>query len=438
MPTTSEKDRLKNYSFEEVMSWTDDLPVCKNSGVGYSTNQIYRRDGHRQEEHPFEETSFHSASLDFSTYLYGVFDGHEGIQAAEFAVQGLAAELLLGQLAGKTKDQEIKESLSQAFLTVERNYLKSLDDKAAQRTNLLLETEGLTSYEQYQKYPDVVEQLNTLNSQLSCGTTAVVALVTSNRLYVANVGNSRALLCKTDMYGVHKVIQISVDHDLSNEDELLRLYNLGLKYEKGLTCHLGNQESTRCLGNYLLKRNYTEFEELKLAREDPIIAEPELQGGIELDDSCSFLLLLSDGLYKSLEEATGTQQVNKDIIQMAVAEFREQTTVTGVAQAVVDKVVRKHHDMYMSCDSLGQCTRDDITLLVRNFNFPMPSVNSHDHPPLHSDIGQTTTETNSSSSGLSNSVPPPPTEIPAYVDFTEFYINYEKAKESGLLPPSLL
>lgn len=31
-----------------------------------------------------------------------------------------------------------------------------------------------------------------------------------------------------------------------------------------------------------------------------------------------FLLLLSDGLYKSLQEATGTEQVNKDIAQMVV------------------------------------------------------------------------------------------------------------------------
>ncbi|XP_014272296.1 TGF-beta-activated kinase 1 and MAP3K7-binding protein 1 isoform X1 [Halyomorpha halys] len=426
MPTTSESDRLKNFSVE-VPSWTDALPVCKNSGVGYSTNQIYRKDGHRLEEHPFEETSFHSGSLDSNTFLYGVFDGHDGIQAAEFAVQGLAAELLLGQLSGKFRDQEIKEVLSQAFLTVEKNFLESLDDKVAQRTSLLLETEGLSLSEQYETYPDVVEQLNSLNNQLSCGTTAVVALVTGNKLYVANVGDSRALLCKTDKYGVHKVVQLSVDHDLGNEDEILRLFNLGLKFEKGQSCRLGNQENTRCLGNYLVKRNYTEFEELNSAQEEPIIAEPELQGGIDLDDSCSFLLLLSDGLYKSLEEATGTNQVNKDIIQMVVSEFRVQSTVNGVAQTVVDKVVRKHHDMYMSCDSLGQSRRDDITLLVRNFNFPMPCAGGRDVP----------TDTNTSSSGLTNSLPAPPTEIPAYVDFKEFYENFEKAKKNGSLPSSL-
>lgn len=39
--------------------WTDDLPVCHHSGVGFSTNQIYREDGNRREEHDFEDKNFH-------------------------------------------------------------------------------------------------------------------------------------------------------------------------------------------------------------------------------------------------------------------------------------------------------------------------------------------------------------------------------------------
>lgn len=63
---------------------------------------------------------------------------------------------------------------------------------------------------------------------LSCGTTAVVSLIYNDRLYVANVGDSRALICRTDADGVLKVIPLSQDHNLSNEDEVLRLVNLGI------------------------------------------------------------------------------------------------------------------------------------------------------------------------------------------------------------------
>ena len=77
-----------------------------------------------------------------------------------------------------------------------------------------------------------MDKLNALNCELSAGTSVVVALVYSGRLYVANVGDSRALLCRTDSNGVLRVVQLSVDHDLRNEDELLRLSQLGLDVEK--------------------------------------------------------------------------------------------------------------------------------------------------------------------------------------------------------------
>ncbi|XP_063237072.1 TGF-beta-activated kinase 1 and MAP3K7-binding protein 1-like [Bacillus rossius redtenbacheri] len=155
MPTRREFTR-PTHQDQEGHSWTDDLPVCKLSGVGLSTNQIYREDGYRQEEHQFEECSFR-CQVDKSTFLYGVFDGHEGVQAATFALQRMAAELVLGQLAGKTSDEEVKEVLRQAFISVEKGYFDSIDDRLAKRTSLQYDIpEGLTPYEAYQKYPHVV------------------------------------------------------------------------------------------------------------------------------------------------------------------------------------------------------------------------------------------------------------------------------------------
>lgn len=55
-----------------------------------------------------------------------------------------------------------------------------------------------------------------------------------------------------------------------------------------------------------------------------------------------------------------------------------------MAQAVVDKVVRIHHDFYMSrsgSDKLSINKREDITLLIRNFNFPMPNAISPTRSP---------------------------------------------------------
>ena len=95
---------------------------------------------------------------------------------------------------------------------------------------------------------------------------------------------------------------------------------------------------------------------------------------------------MSDGLYQAYQDATDCDRVNVDIARMVAAEFSVQSTLNGVAQAVVDKVVRIHHDTYlMSPDKKLLCQkRGDITLLVRNFNYPLamgsPAGSATYHP----------------------------------------------------------
>lgn len=44
MPTRAVQD----LAYQQSTSWTDALPVCRDSGVGSATNQIYRQDGNRR------------------------------------------------------------------------------------------------------------------------------------------------------------------------------------------------------------------------------------------------------------------------------------------------------------------------------------------------------------------------------------------------------
>lgn len=73
------------------------------------------------------------------TYFYGVFDGHAGPKAADFAAQRLPAEILLGQLDGKKSDIEIQKLLQQAILAVERGFFESIDDLLAEKEKLRLQ-----------------------------------------------------------------------------------------------------------------------------------------------------------------------------------------------------------------------------------------------------------------------------------------------------------
>jgi serine/threonine protein phosphatase PrpC len=59
-------------------------------------------------------------------FLYGVFDGHDGSKASNFAAQRMPAELLLGQLAGKNTDDEIHENLRQVSPPQKNNETEEL------------------------------------------------------------------------------------------------------------------------------------------------------------------------------------------------------------------------------------------------------------------------------------------------------------------------
>uniref|UniRef100_A0A2L2YHH8 TGF-beta-activated kinase 1 and MAP3K7-binding protein 1 n=1 Tax=Parasteatoda tepidariorum TaxID=114398 RepID=A0A2L2YHH8_PARTP len=485
MPTKAELINLSrsgkavHLNFQEPChSWTDDLPVCPLSGVGFSINQKYRADGLRWEEHAFEDRSFHFR-YDENTYFYGVFDGHVGTKAADFAMQRMPAEILLGQLKGKEKDEEIREVLQQAFLAVEKGFFESIDDLLAEKENLRLQLQGLRTIEALKQFPEVVERLKSVTEEIQSGTTAVVALILKNKLYLANVGDSRALLCKEDENMKTSIVQLSPDHIFSNEDELLRLSQLGLDVEKIRNQQKsGLQNCTRCIGNYTVKGGYKEFDNLSDAQDEPIIAEPDIVGGIKMDEKSKFLLLMSDGLYRSLEEATGSLNVNAMLVNMVLEQFSEQSTLNGVAQAVVDKVLRIHHDAFLrDTHNPRRCQkRDDITLMIRNFNCPLPNAHSTSIGSASKVVEGDTSEHNNTLSGInsidssfldgktpffmndatsltstSESAGPQVLfqsatdmsldeegRIKSYVDFSDFYSAVAKAYEGGLVPKDWL
>lgn len=359
--------RSSTISQSPTENWTDDLPVCKLSGVGFLTNQRYREDGGRREEHEFEDRSFHFNVDD--TYLYGVFDGHDGTRASDFTVQRLPAELLLGQLTARMSDTEIKTAIRQAFIAVEKGFFQSLDDALAEKTELQLQMpEGLSSYEAYQKYPDVVNRIQALQDEISGGTTAVLALIFQKKLFVANVGDSRALLCRETVEGSVSVEQLSVDHVANNNEELNRLANLGLDIQQILrNRRIGNQENTRSIGDYGVKGGYKDFDILSVATGEPVIAEPFVYGGIPINESFYALVLMSDGVYRSIEEAACRElDSNAEVVRIILDELYSQNNLNGIAQAVVDRIGRAHLDTYMN--QMSKCQRrDDMTLLIRIF-----------------------------------------------------------------------
>lgn len=124
--------------------------------------------------------------------------------------------------------------------------------------------QGLSSYAAFQQYPSEVARLQEIEPKLSGGCTAVLALIVNDKLYVANAGDSRAVLAQMQPNGTVSVEQLSMDHSVENEDELKRLEALGLDRRQLLKAgRLGMHENTRSIGDYSIKQGYRDVDILR-------------------------------------------------------------------------------------------------------------------------------------------------------------------------------
>lgn len=170
--------------------------------------------------------------------LLAVYDGHGGAACAEFASRTLPLRLYHSWCF---PDATFRKSLMKAFLDTDRLFLH-----------------------------------NDEFSDDDSGTTALVSLITGNRLYVANAGDCRAILGKGD----GSVVQLTNDHIVHNLVERAAVEQRGAKLINGRV--QGRMMVTRALGDRVVKQY--------------ISAEPEISE-IELTPDDEFLVMASDGLW---------------------------------------------------------------------------------------------------------------------------------------------
>ncbi|XP_044145752.1 integrin-linked kinase-associated serine/threonine phosphatase 2C [Bufo gargarizans] len=190
---------------------------------------------------------------------YAVFDGHGGSRAARYAAHNLHRNLVkkLPKGDGGSVDKAIKKTLLDAFKQTDEEFLKQA---ASQKP----------------AWKD--------------GTTAICVLVADNVLYIANLGDSRALLCRiNEETQKATVLSLSKEHNPTQYEERMRIQRAGGNVRDGRV--LGVLEVSRSLGDGQYKRC-------------GVISTPEVKR-CPLSDSDRFVLLACDGLFKvfSAEEA---------------------------------------------------------------------------------------------------------------------------------------
>ncbi|KAL6988083.1 protein-serine,threonine phosphatase [Sarracenia purpurea var. burkii] len=188
-------------------------------------------------------------------HVFGIFDGHRGAAAAEFSARALPGFL---QSLGFTKSPS--DALQEAFVKTDIAFRNELD------------------YHRKSK--------GAIQKDWHPGCTAIVALIVRNKLFVANAGDCRAMLCRAS-----NAYALSKDHVASCLEERERVIKAGgeVKWQVD-TWRVGPAalQVTRSIGD----------DDLKPA----VTAEPEITETI-LSVEDEYLVMASDGLWDVVSEA---------------------------------------------------------------------------------------------------------------------------------------
>ncbi|XP_039133464.1 probable protein phosphatase 2C 11 [Dioscorea cayenensis subsp. rotundata] len=218
--------------------------------------------------------------------FFGVFDGHGGSQVAEY----LKSNLFKNVSNHPDFVKDTKSAIVEVFKQTDIDYLN--EDKG---------------------------QLK------DAGSTASTVVLLGNRLYVANVGDSRVVACRSG-----SAIPLSNDHKPDRSDERERIENAGGFVIWAGTWRVGGVLAvSRAFGDKMLKPY--------------VVAEPEIQE--EEIEGVEFFIIASDGLWNVVS--------NKEAVEMVRAISDAETASRNLIQ-----------------EAYNRGSSDNITCIVVRFNNP--------------------------------------------------------------------
>lgn len=267
----------------------------------YGVHEIQGKRKEMEDAHHSEVTQQGETTVAF----FGVYDGHGGRRAADFAAAKL--HQLLKNHPKFLVDTE--EALKSSFIRTEKEFMELA-------------------------YKD----------QLEDGSTAVVALIVDKRLFIGNVGDSEAVL-----YRAGKPICLSTLHNPSkNPAEVQRVQDVGGRLYYGRVGHpvinpvLFNIAVSRAIGDIMYKH-----EEWTSGKKSGLVAEPDIKS-LELRPEDEFLILACDGLWDVFS------------YQSAVDFVKDKLRVTRDPQEICVELVK---------EAERRDTLDNVTVCLVLFSF---------------------------------------------------------------------
>ena len=268
----------------------------------------------------------HIHTLNNKNYdLFGVFDGHGGKEVSQFVKLHFLQEFMNNQ---NTKLENISDSLVETFLKMDelmqtqkgKEELKELYEKSKNEDEE--QDKRLNKKKDIYQYFDPKGENTDIIGNIT-GCTACVAVLDqkNKKIYFANAGDSRAVICKNGIG-----YQMSHDHKPDSAKEKNRIYKSGGWVSEGRI--KGNLNLSRSLGDFEYKLNNDIS-----AKDQMITAYPEIN--IEkIDDSVDFIIIGCDGIWDCL-----TPQEACDIISHSLYDEKTRQPLPGKISAVIEKMM---------------------------------------------------------------------------------------------------
>jgi protein phosphatase 1G len=158
-------------------------------------------------------------------HIFGVFDGHGGKEVAQYVKKHFSTEFIN---SSSYKSGDIKNALIENFLRMDNLMVESSGKLELKKfAKLAKEEEEQVNQKEKNRQFDIYRQLLDPKSSEDCdiammtGCTASVCLIDegNKKLYFANAGDSRAVLCKKGV-----AYPMSIDHKPDLDIEKNRIY----------------------------------------------------------------------------------------------------------------------------------------------------------------------------------------------------------------------
>ena len=276
--------------------------------------------------------------------VFGVFDGHGGKEISQFVSNHFTQELVIN----KNLPADMSQALKETFIKMDEimQTPESIEE-IKKYARLSKEQDDLQSKNEPNEPPNsqmaLISQLippkdpeaNDISMRTGCTACVMSIDETNKKLYFANAGDSRVVLCKK---GVAEAK--SEDHKPEMDSEKTRIYKADGWISDGRV--KGNLNLTRGFGDLEYKQNKN------LKPEDQMItANPDINV-VDFSEDMDFVIIGCDGIWDCL-----TNQEACDFVSKKLKENKD-IKISKIIEEMMDNIVATdlYNETGVGCDNM--------------------------------------------------------------------------------------